>query len=74
MGQIVTQSQIVIKVLSQKEYPIQVQLTVGGNRIEYQGKVTKKTAEITTFKIHINTVISTRGAKYSGWKIRNYYL
>ena len=57
-----------------KEDPIRVSLTVGGNRIEYPGKSTTKTANITTFKIHTNYVISTRGAIYAGWDIGNYYL
>ena len=43
----------------QKEYTIQVPLTVAGNIIEYQGEVTTKTADITTSEIHINSVIST---------------
>ena len=31
-------------------------------------------SDITTFKIHIRSVISTRGKRYAGWDIRNYYL
>ena len=31
-------------------------------------------SDITTFKIHINSVISTQGKRYAGWDIRNYYL
>ena len=30
--------------------------------------------DLATFKIHINSVISTRGARHSGWDIGNYYL
>ena len=32
-----------------------------------------KTADLITFKIHINSVISTRGARYSGWDIIHHY-
>ena len=42
--------------------------------MKYQVKVTTKTAYLATFKIHINSVIFTRGARYSGWYIINYYL
>ena len=31
-------------------------------------------ADLTTFKIHINSVIYTRGVRYVGWDIGNYYL
>ena len=57
-----------------KEDPNRVQLTVGGNRIEYPGKLTTKMAYLTTFKIHINSVISTQGARYACWDIGNYHL
>ena len=45
--------------LPQKKDPIQVRITVGENLIEYPGKLSAKTADLTTFKIHINSVIST---------------
>ena len=57
-----------------KEDPIRVRLTVGRNRIEYPVKVTTKAADLTTFKIHISSVISTGGLRYAGWDIVNYYL
>ena len=58
----------------QKEDPIRVRLTIWGNCIEYQVTLSTKTADLATFKIHINSVIFTRGAKYAGWNIGNYYL
>ena len=70
----VTYSFIVVDVRPQKEDPIRVILAVGGNKIEYPVKVTTKTADLTTFKIHINSMISTRGARFYGWNVRNYYL
>ena len=51
-----------------------VSITVGRNRIEYPGKVTTNTADLTIFKIYINSVISTWGARYARWGIGNYYL
>ena len=60
--------------IPQKEYPIRVRLTVGGNIIEYTGKVTTKTADLTTFKIHINSAIPTQIAQYARWDIGDYYL
>ena len=74
VGRTVIYSSIVVDVGPQKEYTIRVRLTVGGNRIEYPGKVTTKMADLTTFNIHINSVISKRGARYAGWNIGIYYL
>ena len=70
----VTYSFIVVDVRPQKEDPIRVILAVGGNKIEYPVKVTTKTADLTTFKIHINSMISKQGARDAGWYIGNYYL
>ena len=33
-----------------------------------------KMSYFTTFKILINSVISTQGTRYDGWDIDNYYL
>ena len=74
MERTVTYSRVLVDVIPQKEDPIQVQLTVGVNWIEYQGKGTIKTKYFTIFKIHINSVISTRGARYDRWDMRNYYI
>ena len=50
VGRTVTYSLIVVDVLPQKEKQIWLSLAVGVNIIEYPGKVTTKTADITTFK------------------------
>ena len=50
VGRTVTYSLIVVDVLPQKEKQIWVSLAVGVNIIEYPGKVTTKTADLTTFK------------------------
>ena len=70
----VTYSRISVNMRPHKEEPIRFHITVGGNIIDYIGKVPTKTTNLTTFNIHINSVISTRGAKYAGWDIGNYYL
>ena len=70
----VTYSHILVDVQPQKEDPNRVRLAVGGNRIEYTGKLRTKTADFITFKIHINSVIYTRGARYDRWDIGNYSL
>jgi hypothetical protein len=47
---------------------------VGGDRIDYSGNVVTSTADITTFKILINSTLSTEDAAMMMMDIRNYHL
>jgi hypothetical protein len=47
---------------------------VGGDRLEYSGDVATSTADITTFKILINSTLSTEDATMMIMDIKNYYL
>ena len=49
-------------------------MVVGGNRINYPGEVGTPTAEMLLVKILLNSVISTRGAKFMSIDIKNFYL
>jgi hypothetical protein len=50
-------------------------LTVGGDRIDYTSEVETSTANITTFKILINSILSTEDAEMMMMMdIKNYYL
>jgi hypothetical protein len=51
-----------------------VRLTVGGDRLDYSGEVATSTANITTFKILINSTLSTEHAEMMIMDIKNYYL
>jgi hypothetical protein len=51
-----------------------VRLTVGGDRLNYSGDVATSTADITTFKILINSTLSTEDAAMMMMDIENYYL
>jgi hypothetical protein len=51
-----------------------VRLTVGGDRLDYSGDVATSTADITTFKILINSTLSTEDAAMIMMDINNYYL
>jgi hypothetical protein len=51
-----------------------VRLTVGGDRLDYSGEVATSTADITTFKILINSTLSTEQAEMMMMDIKNYYL
>ena len=58
----------------QKDDPNRVQITVGGNLIDYPGKLTTRTADLITSKIMWNSVLSTPGAKYACADIGDMYL
>jgi hypothetical protein len=47
---------------------------VGGNRLDYSGDVATSTADIMTFKILINSTLSTADAAMMMMDIKNYYL
>jgi hypothetical protein len=51
-----------------------VRWTVGGDRLDYSGDTATSTADITTFKILINSTLSTTKAKMMMMDIQNYYL
>jgi len=51
-----------------------VRLTYGGDRSDYTDDVSTPTVDITTVKIHLNSVISTPGAKYATLDLKNFYL
>ncbi len=51
-----------------------MQFTVGGNRINYPGKVATPTAEMLVAKMLFNSVIYTKGAQFMTMNIFNFYL
>ena len=59
---------------SQKPEPYRTRITVGGNLIAYPGNLSMKVADMTTFKILVNSTLSTPGAKWLGLDVKNYYL
>jgi hypothetical protein len=56
-----------------KEEMYRVRLTAGGDRLEYPGVTSTETVSLITTKIHLNSVISTPGAKYLTADIKDYY-
>jgi len=47
---------------------------MGGNRIVYPGNVSTPTVEMMTVKMHLNSVISLKGARYCTIDIKDFYL
>ena len=55
---------------SQKAEPYRTRLTVGGNLIDYPGNLSMKVADMTTFKILVNSTLSTPGARWLGLDVK----
>jgi hypothetical protein len=70
----ITYGKIVCDYKPHKKEKEQVRLTVGGDRLDYSGDVATSTADITTFKILINSTLSTADAAMMMMDIKNYYL
>jgi hypothetical protein len=51
-----------------------VRLAVGGDRLDYSGDVATSTADITTFKILINSTLSRKYAAMMMMDIKHYYM
>ena len=50
-----------------------VQVTVGGDRLEYNGNCSTDCAGLVLVKTHLNSTISTQNARYSTLDIVGYY-
>jgi hypothetical protein len=70
----ITYVKIVCNYKPHKKEKERVRLTVGGDRLNYSGDVATSTADITTFKILINSTLSTEDAAMMMMDIKNYYL
>jgi hypothetical protein len=70
----ITYGKIVCDYKPQKTEKERVRLTVGGYILDYSGDIATSTADITTFKILINSTISTEDAAMMMMDIKNYYL
>jgi hypothetical protein len=70
----ITYGKIVCNYKPHKKEKERVRLTVGGDKLDYSGDVATSTADITTFKILINSTLSTADAAMTMMDIKNYYL
>ncbi len=71
---VITYARVVVDHRPQRADPNQISITAGGNLINYPGKLTTGTADITTAKLLWNSMLSTPGAKYICLDIKNFYL
>ena len=70
----ITSSRIVCNVRPQKKEVFRTRLTVDGSRINIDMDCWTPTASLLTVKLLLNSVISTRGAKFMTIDIKDFYL
>jgi len=73
-GRKATYLRIVAAIKMHKVETYRIRFTVGGNRINYKGKVSTPTADLETIKLLLNSTVSTPNAKMLSANIENFYL
>lgn len=74
VGRKPTYLRVVAEYKPNKEEKHRIRFTCGGDRIVYPGNVSTETADLTTAKLLFNSVLSTPGAKFAAFDIKNFYL
>jgi hypothetical protein len=70
----ITYGKILCDYKPHKKEKERVRLTVGGDKLDYSGDVATSTADVTTFRILINSTLLTEDAAMMIMDIKNYYL
>ena len=70
----VTYRQFVCSVIPEKKERNRTRFVVGGDRINYPGEVATTTACMLVAKLLLNSVVSTKGAKFMTMDISKFYL
>jgi hypothetical protein len=70
----ITYGKTVVTYRPEKDNPNQTRLTVGGNWIVHHGNVSTPAVEMMTVKMHLNSVISTKGVQYCTFDLKDFYL
>jgi hypothetical protein len=70
----ITYGKTVVTYWPEKDDPNQMRLTVGSNQIVCPFDVSTPMVEMMTVKMHLNSVISTKGAHYCTIDLKDFYL
>jgi hypothetical protein len=73
-GKKYTYANIVLDHRPQKEDPNRIRITAGGDKIQYNDELSVRSADISTAKLHWNSVISTENARYMCLDLSLFYL
>jgi hypothetical protein len=70
----ITYTRVVCEIRPQKADPNRTRITIGGNRICYPGDTGTKTGSLELVKLQLNSVLSTKDARFACYDISNFYL
>ena len=70
----ITYGQFVCTVRPEKKEPNRTRFVIGGDKINYPGKVATPTADMLVAKLLFNSVVSTKDAKFMTLDISDFYL
>ena len=70
----ITYARLVVDYRPVKSDPNRTRVAVGGNLLTYEGKLYTETSEIISTKMLLNSVLSTKGARFMTIDIKNFYL
>ena len=73
-GKTVTYLKMVVADRPEKAKPKRVRNTIGGDRIQYDGDCSTKAAELSTCKLFVNSVLSTKNARCMTGDLKDFYL
>ena len=65
---------IVVDIGDHKAVQERVRIFVGGDQSDYKGETSTHTVDVTTVKMHLQSVLSTVGGKYMGLDLKYFYL
>jgi hypothetical protein len=70
----VTYARIVSDIRPQKDDPNRICITIGGNLLHYDHDTGTPSADLTTTKFFLNSVISTEAARFITLDVKDFYL
>ncbi len=70
----VTCGHVCVNYCPKKDDPNRTPLTVGGNRVNFPRDCGTPTVDMVTVKLHLNSVVSTKGARYCTIDLKDFYL
>jgi hypothetical protein len=70
----ITYGRVCVNYHPEKANPNCTHLTVGGNCITYPGDCGTPTVDMVTVEIHLNSIISTKDARYCTIDLKDFYL
>ena len=69
----VTYGRLVVEIRPLKEEKYRVCITVGGNKLDFCGDASSVIASLATVKLLLNSVVSTKGAKFTTADIKDFF-